>query len=139
MAQDWTTPAGLREIARTRAVLIEGWRPPVAFAVGHLAAGHWVFPHVNGSDAGAGLTAVILAETVGHTAGTREYRLSAGQLDSAIAQLAPAAAAVELRHPNLAAWRKVAAAATAQIAAVFVGDLADPPAGPADTALRRLL
>ena len=54
----------------------------------------------------------------------------------AIAKLAPAEAATDVDHPNLAAWRAVQAAGGREIVAVFVGDVGDPPAGPADSALR---
>jgi hypothetical protein len=61
------------------------------------------------------------------------------QLDDAIAQLAPAVAAAGISHPNLVAWRAVAAAAPVEIAVVFIGSVDDAPAGPADAALRSRL
>jgi hypothetical protein len=137
MAEDWTTAEGLREIARVRAGELPGWQAPMAFAVGYLADGDWVFPHVNRS--GLGLTAVVLAETVGHRCGTREYRLTPDELAAAIRGLQPAEAATALQHPNLAAWRIVADVQSDDIVAVFVGDLGDPPAGAADAVLRGLL
>jgi hypothetical protein len=60
-------------------------------------------------------------------------------LDAAIAQLAPAEAAAGVSHPNLVAWRAVAAAEPLEIAVVFIGSVDDPPAGPADTDLRSRL
>jgi hypothetical protein len=60
-------------------------------------------------------------------------------LDDAIAQLAPAVAAAGISHPNLVAWRAVAAAAPVEIAVVFIGSVDDAPAGPADAALRSRL
>ena len=137
MAEDWTTAEGLRDIAVARSTKINGWQQPAAFAVGYLDNGEWVFPHVN--RAGAGLTAVVLAQTVGHRHGTHEYRLTPGQLATAIEGLKPAEAATTLQHPNLAAWRIVAALDADTVVAVFIGDPADPPAGPADRALRVLL
>lgn len=135
---DWTTPAGLREIARTRGEAIAGWRPPVAFAVGRLADGNWVFPHVNRPGGSHALSAVMLAEVVGYRSGTAEFELDAQQLDDAIRRLEPAEATPGIRHANLITWRELRETA-GPLVAVFIGDLGDPPAGPADTALRRLL
>lgn len=139
--EDWTTSDGLRDIARTRAARIDGWRAPAAFGVGYRTAdsGDWIFPHVNNPDAPSALSAVLLAETIGYVSGTAEFPMTIRQLDRAIGRLAPAAAAPALRHANLQAWRDIAAVRPAEIVAVFVGDPTDPPAGPADAALRRLL
>lgn len=134
--EDWTTLAGLREIARVRAARIPGWQAPVAYAVGYRTGGDWHFPHVNQPSATHGLPAVILAECVGHASGTREFSMTPAQLDDAIAQLAPAEAAAGVSHPNLVAWRAVASAEPDEIAVVFMGSVDDEPAGPADAALR---
>lgn len=138
MADDWTTPTGLAEIARTRGERIEGWRAPVAFAVGHLVDGGWVFPHLNRPGGRHALSAVLLAEALGYRCGTAELPVSDAQLADAIARLAPAEATPGIRHANLIAWRETAAEPGAKVA-VFVGDLTDPVAGSADEALRRLL
>jgi hypothetical protein len=135
-SEDWSTRAGLREISRARSAHIPGWRAPVAYAVGFQRDGQWSFPHVNEPGGTHGLPAVLLAETLGYSSGTREYRLSPEQLAEAIAKLAPAEAATDVDHPNLAAWRVVQVAGAREIAAVFVGDVGDPAAGPADSALR---
>ena len=134
--EDWSTRAGLREISRARSAQIPGWQAPVAYAVGFQRDGQWAFPHVNEPGGTHGLPAVMLAETLGYSSGTCEYRLTSGQLAEAIAKLAPAEAATDVDHPNLAAWRAVQAAGVREIVAVFVGDVGDPPAGPADSALR---
>lgn len=136
MAEDWSTPAGLREIARSRAERLSGWQPPIAYAVGYRTDGDWVFPHVNLTGSTAGLPAVILAEYLGYTSGTREFSMTAAQLGEVIARLAPAEAATDVKHPNLVAWRAVAGAEPVEIAAVFIAALDDDPAGPADAALR---
>jgi hypothetical protein len=133
--EDWSTRAGLREISRVRSERIEGWQAPVAFAVGYESEGAWVFPHINRPGT-HGLPAVMLAEVLGHASGTAEYAMTAAQLTEAIAELEPAEAATDVDHPNLGAWRTVQAAEPAAITAVFVGDLQDPLAGPADAALR---
>jgi hypothetical protein len=134
--EDWSTLAGLREIARSRAERIAGWQPPIAYAVGYHTDGDWVFPHVNPPGGTHGLPAVILAECLGYASGTREFSLTAAQLGDAIARLAPAEAATGVKHPNLVAWRAVADAEPVEIAAVFIASLDDDPAGPADAALR---
>ncbi|MBB5164098.1 hypothetical protein [Mycobacterium sp. AZCC_0083] len=136
---DWATLTGLREIARARAERIPGWQAPVAYAVGYRGDDGWHFPHVNQPSGTHGLPAVILAECVGHASGTREFTVTPAQLDDAIAQLAPAEAAAGVSHPNLVAWRAVAAAEPLEIAVVFIGSVDDAPAGPADAALRSRL
>lgn len=137
--EDWSTRDGLRAIAVTRAARIDGWVAPVAYAVGYQQGGEWTFPHVNPPGPVHGIPAVVLAEVVGYANGTRAFEVSADQLDKAIAGLAPAEAAVDLKHPNLAAWRHVVAAPRDAIAVVFVGSLDDAPAGSADAALRAVL
>lgn len=138
-AEDWTTREGLRDIARTRSAQIAGWRAPVAFALGYRTADGWQFPHVNPAGSGTGLSAVVLAEVVGYSHGTAEIAMTREQVARAVANLSPAEAVTDLKHPNLGAWRAVAAADAEEIAAVFIGDLTDPPAGAADAALRALL
>jgi hypothetical protein len=134
--EDWSTRAGLREIARIRGERIAGWRAPVAFAVGYESDGDWVFPHINRPGGTHGLPAVMLAEVLGYSSGTAEFTMTAAQLAEVIQMLEPAEAATDVEHPNLGAWRTIRAAEPATIAAVFVGDLGDPFAGPVDTALR---
>lgn len=134
--EDWSTRAGLREIARVRSERIPGWQAPAAFAVGYEVDGDWVFPHINRPGGTHGLPAVMLAEVLGYSSGTAEFTVTPAQLAEAIAMLEPAEAATDVQHPNLAAWRTVRAAAPGMIAAVFVGDVEDPLAGPVDAALR---
>ncbi len=138
-SQDWSTLAGLREIQRVRSDRICGWTAPVTYAVGFHTGGDWAFPHVNLPTGTHGLPAVILAEVLGHSSGTHEYRLTNTQLAQAIATLEPAEAATGVEHPNLVSWRTIAAEQPQEIAAVFVGSLDDPTAGPADRALRQML
>jgi hypothetical protein len=137
--EDWTTLTGLREIARVRAERIPGWQAPVAYAVGYRGADGWHFPHVNQPSGTHGLPAVIVAECVGHTSGTREYSVTPARLGDAIARLEPAEAAAGVSHPNLVAWRAVVSAEPDEIAVVFIGSVDDHPAGPADAALRSWL
>lgn len=139
IVEDWSTLAGLHEIRRARSGRIDGWAAPVAYAVGFRCGHEWVFPYVNRPGGTHGLPAVILAEVVGYSCGTREIPISAAYLARAIVELQPAEAATDVDHPNLAAWRSIAAADPGEIAAVFIGSLDDPIAGPADAALRALM
>lgn len=136
MVEDWSTLAGLHEIRRARSGLIEGWAAPVAYAVGFRRGREWVFPYVNLPGGTHGLPAVMLAEVVGYSHGTREICVSATCLAQAITALQPAEAATDVDHPNLAAWRSITAADPREIVGVFIGSLNDPIAGPADAALR---
>jgi hypothetical protein len=122
--EDWSTPAGLKAIAAEHRRRIPGWRDPSGFAVGVRPTpdGDPTFGLVNGPAAGASLTAVLLAEVLGHTGGEAVYELDRPTLDAAIASLARAEATVELGHPNLAAWREIAAANPAQVVAVFLDE-----------------
>ena len=96
----------------------------------------WTFPYINEPRGTHGLPAVILAEVLGHSPGTREYRLAGAQLAEAIGRLQPAEAATDVDRPNLAAWRAIVAAQPSEIAAVFIDSLSDDAAGEADSALR---
>ncbi|MCE5291737.1 MAG: hypothetical protein LLG14_21210 [Nocardiaceae bacterium] len=136
---DWTTAAGLKAIRLARSAAIPGWRDPLTYAVGYRDQGEWVFPYINELHGIHVLPAVVLAEIVGHSSGDREYALSREQLAAAIANLAPAEAATDIEHPNLAAWRATAAADASVIAAVFIESLDAPISGDAEQALRRQL
>lgn len=146
MEPDWSTPEGLAAIKVALAATINGWQPPVAYAVGISPASsspELEFPHVNAPGGTHGLPAVILAKLLGHVNGTQTYELTRQQLEAAVETLRPAEACTSLDHPNLAAWRTVLAELDANPArtafAVFVGDLDDPVGSEADATLRALL
>jgi hypothetical protein len=146
MEPDWSTPEGLAAIKQALAATIDGWQPPVAYAVGISPASsspELEFPHVNAPGGTHGLPAVILAKLLGHTKGSETYELSRQQLTAAIETLKQAEACTTLEHPNLAAWRTVLAELDANPArtayAVFVGDLDDPVESEAEATLRTLL
>ena len=146
MEPDWSTPEGLAAIRTALADSIEGWEPPVAYAVGISSASsspELEFPHVNGPGGSHGLPAVVLAKLLGHTRGSATYELSRSQLEAAIETLKPAEACTTVDHPNLAAWREVLAELGSNPArtayAVFVGDLDDPVESEAEATLRTLL
>ena len=112
---DWSTPEGLAAIKDHLAAQIEGWCPPIAYAVGLSSAsssGEWEFPHVNRPGGRHGLPAVVLATVLGHDGTTGTLPLTTGALEAAIRGLAPAEACTSMPHPNLAAWREVLAEAT---------------------------
>ncbi|KRE44042.1 hypothetical protein [Knoellia sp. Soil729] len=140
---DWSTPDGLEAIRDHLAAKIEGWRPPVAYAVGLSPASsspEWGFAHINEPEGRHGLPAVILATVLGHDGSTATLDVSVSQLSAAVESLAPAEACTELDHPNLAAWRSALAEAQSNPArtllAVFVADLDDPVSSEADGAMR---
>lgn len=140
---DWSTPEGLAAITDHLAAKIEGWRPPVAYAVGLSPASssvEWEFGHVNAPGGRHGLPAVILATVLGHDGSTATLDVTTSQLAAAVESLAPAEACTEREHPNLAAWRVALAEARSNPArtliAVFVADLEDPVASEPDGAMR---
>ena len=143
---DWSTPEGLAAIADHLGGKLDGYAPPVAFAVGITPASSSAeieFPHINRPGARHALPAVVLATILRHPGGTRTHELTVAELDAAIEALSPAEACVELDHPNLAAWRALRSEAASNparsLVAVFVGDLADPVDSDADATLRAAL
>ena len=79
MEPDWSTPEGLAAIKEALAATIDGWSPPVAYAVGISPASsspELEFPHVNAPGGTHGLPAVVLAKLLGHANGTQTYELS---------------------------------------------------------------
>jgi hypothetical protein len=142
-ALDWSTPDGLAAIRDHLAARIDGWRAPVAHAVGLSPASsspEWVFPHVNAPGASHALAAVVLATVIGHDGSTATVDLSRSDLEAAVESLAPAEACTAVEHPNLAAWREVLAELASNPArsavAVFVADLEDPVTSEADGSMR---
>lgn len=140
---DWSTPEGLAAIRDHLASRIEGWRPPVAYAVGLSSASssaEWEFGHVNTPGGRHGLPAVVLASVLGHDGSTATLDLTTAQLGAAVESLEPAEACTSLDHPNLAAWRQALAEAGSNparsLVAVFVADLDDPVSSEADGAMR---
>ena len=130
------------------AASIEGYRPPVAFAVGlatHSEAGErldtW-FPHVNGdSDS---LSAAVLARVSGYRSTTGSHDLSDADLAAAIADLSPAEGLRDRAHPNLDALRAIRATVgtplsggrTRRAVVSFVASHDDAPADLSDAYLR---
>ncbi|CAN7315589.1 hypothetical protein [Knoellia sp. LjRoot47] len=140
---DWSTPEGLAAIKDHLAAQIEGWRPPVAYAVGLSPASssvEWVFPHVNVPGGRHSLPAVVLATILGHDGSTATLDLTTSQLAAAVESLEPAQACTTLDHPNLAAWGEALAEASSNparsLVAVYVADLEDPVSSEADGAMR---
>jgi len=140
---DWSTPEGLVAIRDHLADRIDGWRQPVAYAVGLSPASsspEWVFAHVNVPGGQHGLAAVVLASVLGHDGSTATVPVSKQELQAAVTSLEPAQACTSLDHPNLAAWREVLAELEGNPAreamAVFVADLEDAVSSEADGSMR---
>lgn len=140
---DWSTPEGLAAISDHLADRIDGWRPPVAYAVGlspATSSPEWVFEHVNVPGGRHALPAVVLATVVGHDGSTATVPLSRQELEAAVTSLEPAEACTSLQHPNLQAWRTVltelAGNPAREAVAVFVADLQDTVTSEADGSMR---
>ncbi len=142
----WTTPEEIAAARERMEAAIDGYERPAAYALGQAgevgAAAGDVFPLVN---SGANfLPAVVLATVCGHVRGTATYVLDEQRLRRAIDLLAPAEACTDYEQPNLVAWRQVRAELanqpSAQVFAVFLGDLAPSPTdGPYERLLRDAL
>ena len=140
---DWSTTQGLAAIREHLADRIDGWRQPVAHAIGLSPASsspEWEFRHVNVPGGQHVLPAVVLASVLHHDGSTASLPVSPGALAAAVESLAPAEACQEVDHPNLAAWRGVLADLEGNPAreavAVFVADLDDPVTSEADGSMR---
>ncbi|KAA1425620.1 pyridoxamine 5'-phosphate oxidase family protein [Nocardioides antri] len=133
---EWSTLAGLAAIRERLAAQIDGWEYPVSYGL----AVDGEFVHVNEPGGTHKLPAVVLATVLKHDGGTATLEVSRQQLDEAITALAPAAACTEVDHPNLAAWRAIAARLDANgggsVAAVFVRSTDDPVGSELDAVLR---
>ncbi len=125
---------------------IPGYVAPAAYAVGVATVGpsgavlDVAYPVVNRSE--HGFPAVMMAKVLGHAAGSATFQISSEQLQAMIDLVAPAEA-LDVPHPNLAAWRDLAALAsvpaaggTRQLVAAFIGDLDDDPSDAIDAYLR---
>ncbi|WP_068329153.1 hypothetical protein [Janibacter terrae] len=141
-ALDWSTPEGLAAIKEHLAGRIDGWREPVAWAVGISPASSdpdFEFPHVNLPGGRHGLSAVVLASVLHHDGSTATLPVSTLQLQAAVEGLEPAEASPG-EHPNLGAWRGLLAAArdnpARELVAVFVADLDDPISSDEDGRMR---
>jgi predicted pyridoxine 5'-phosphate oxidase superfamily flavin-nucleotide-binding protein len=132
---EWASLEGLKAVRQRLEGVIDGWRPPVAWGI----ALDGEAGHVNAPGGSHGLASVVLATVLKHDGATATLEVSRAQLGEAIRALEPAEACTEVPHPNLAAWRALAASYDERggvLEAVFVRDLADPVTSPADEALR---
>lgn len=114
-----------------------GWERPAAYAVGVHREGRTTFTLTNVGE--RLLPSIALGRACGHTRGTATYELTLEQLDTAIANLAPAAACTEMEHPNHHHWMEVAATLRqdgGRAVAVFLGALDDSPVDDHDRAFR---
>jgi len=137
VTERWAAKADIDAALERFERAIPGWARPAAYGLGVAVDGEIVFPHVNVGE--HHLPAVVLATICGHVRGTGVYPLTPAQLDQAIALLTPAEACDAYDHPNLRAWRQIRADHPDAAVAVFVGDLANPPAGVHDERFRRFV
>lgn len=133
---EWSTLDGLAAIRERMAAQIDGFEQPASYALaldGELG-------HVNAPGGRHGLPAVVLATVLKHDGSTATLPVAREQLDEAITTLTPAAACTEVDHPNLAAWRRIAARLDANgggtVEAVFVRSADDPVSSELDATLR---
>ncbi|WP_434967684.1 hypothetical protein [Janibacter indicus] len=140
---DWSTPEGLAAIRAHLAERLDGWTPPVAWAVGITPATSdpdVQFPHVNLPGGSHGLAAVVLASVLRHAGATATLDVSVDQLQAAVEGLEPAQACTTVEHPNIGAWRGLLTEArdnpARELVAVFVADLDDPVSSDADGEMR---
>ncbi|GHJ48122.1 hypothetical protein Cs7R123_54640 [Catellatospora sp. TT07R-123] len=138
MSEQWHTVEEINAARAQREQAIPGYRPPSAFGLGLPLGDGIEFAHVN---VGAGLLpAVIVAGTCGHVSGDASYELTPAELDTVLAELAPAEACTDLPHPNLWGWRALRARLGDgdRVVAVYVEDLAATGTDPHVAALREL-
>src|ERR671921_309633 len=127
----WTTAEEIAAARERMEAAIDGYERPAAYALGQAgedgAAAGDVFPLVN---SGANfLPAVVLATVCGHVRGTATYVLDEQRLQRAIDLLARRQVRAELANQS-----------SAQVIAVFLGDLESSPTdGPYERLLRDAL
>lgn len=138
----WSTPDAIRGAHERLVARAPGWRPPAAYGVAYLPEGagepNEPFPVVNVGN--HSIPAAVLGLITGHRSGSATYILDYSSLCRAIRELEPAEAALMYPHPNLYAWRDIAARMGTEqrsaAVAVFVGDLEDAPSNAYDAAFR---
>ncbi|WP_246160400.1 pyridoxamine 5'-phosphate oxidase family protein [Nocardioides humilatus] len=135
---EWSTLEGLGAIRERLAAQIDGWE----FPAGYCLALDGEFTQANAPGGVHKLPAVVLGTVLKHDGTTATLEVSRQQLDEAITTLAPAEACTTIDHPNLAAWRSIAAqldapgGADGVVTAVFVRSIDDPVSSDVDAALR---
>jgi hypothetical protein len=142
--ETWDTADKIANAMQRFGDRMHGWRAPAAYGVvlvpqSCLGTSSVRFPVVNVPV--HGLPAMVMGLITGRRSETGTYDLSPSELNAAIALLAPAEAARMFNHPNLLAWRKIAAdwrgAPLAQAFVVFVADFSHDVTSSYDEALRR--
>lgn len=141
-----TSEADIAEARKALEASIDGYVSPAAYAVGVATIGpsgdvlDVSYPHVNAGE--HSYTAAVMASVVGHSSGTASYQITGDQLGEALAIVGPAEA-VDIPHPNAAAWRGLleiadapAAGGTRQLVVAFLGDTSDAPIDAIDAYLR---
>ena len=144
MSQEtWETPEKIAVAMRRFAGRMRGWEAPAAYGVVLVPQSRLGTSAVHFSVVNVpvhGLPAMVMGLLTGRRSEAGTYDLSPSELDGAIALLAPAEAARMFNHPNLFAWRQIAADwrrdPSAQAFVVFIADFSDEVTGPYDEALR---
>lgn len=134
---EWSTLEGLRAIRGRLAAQIDGWEFPAAYAVALDGA----LLHLDEPGDIHQLTAVVLGTVLKHDGSTATIEMSRQQLHEAMTALAPAEACTEVGHPDLAAWREIAArfdssGGEGRVTAVFVHSVEDAVTSKVDAAFR---
>ncbi|MDQ1703399.1 MAG: hypothetical protein QOF57_2651 [Frankiaceae bacterium] len=141
VTEQWRTTDDLHAARERITAGIAGWVPPAAH--GTVLVTPDGTASLLAANAGAPLSAAVLARVVGYASGTHTLELTVDQVRRAVADLAPAEAATHVQHPNLAAWRTLVGAfefdPACRAYAVFVQDLADETSSRYDEMLRATL
>jgi hypothetical protein len=129
MAEAWSTDVELVAARDRFAASIDGYVPPVAYALARRDGDGLVFGHVNRVGEARGLPAAALATVCGYSRRSGTYEVSAEDLAAVVGLLAPAEAATHIPHPNIWSWRDLLREAPngASFAAFYWADPADPP------------
>jgi hypothetical protein len=129
MADAWRTDEELVAARDRFAASIDGYVPPVAYALARRDANGLVFGHVNRFGEARGLPAAALAVACGYSRTSGTYEVSADGLAAVLAALAPAEAATHVPHPNIWSWRDLLreASSDASFVAFCWADPTDQP------------
>jgi hypothetical protein len=135
-AERWATPEEIAAARERFEAAMPGYQPPATSAVGRRVGDGVEFARI--SSPPHRLPAAILATVCGYRQGSASYRLAPGDLDRAIALIAPAEADTSQPHPNLWAWRDLRARLSDddEVIVVFDADPAQPSTDPYVLAMR---
>jgi hypothetical protein len=129
VADGWSTDEELVAARERFAARVDGYVPPVAYALARRDVGGLVFGHVSRLGEARGLPAAALATVCGYSRCSGTYEIGVPELAALLRQLAPAEAATHVPHPNIWSWRELLrdARSDASFAAFYWADPADEP------------